>query len=130
MCSIDLDDYNDYIRPSSSVFAFKHECIASEVVRRVSGIERQSREKQKKRRNTGDEHADVAITFNTASAGIAYWINRCLKLHDQNRIDENHEAVGKIKQWLDDQVEAGRFGEVPDEEMLEQTRKYLPEYLV
>ena len=45
------------------------------------------------------------------------------------RIHEDHEVVGKIKEWLDAQANAGRFGEVSDEEMLIQVRKYIPQYL-
>ena len=33
---------------------------------------------------------------------------------------------GKIKEWLDEQMDAGRFGEVPDDEILEQIGRYLP----
>lgn len=126
-CSIDLNQYNDYIRPSSSVFAFREECIDSQVVRGVSGIEREPRKKKQKRKNTGVKLTDVAITFNSNRAGIAYWINSCLKLNGQGRIDESHEAVAKIKEWLDAESDAGRFGEVPDEEMLDRVRKYFPE---
>jgi len=126
-CSIDLNHYNDYIRPSSSVFAFRQECIDSQVVRGVSGIEREPRKKKQKRKDADAKLTDVAITFNSGCPGIAYWINSCLKLNGQSRIDENHEAVVKIKEWLDAESDAGRFGEVPDEEMLEQVRKYFPE---
>jgi len=62
------------------------------------------------------------------NGSIAYWINNCLKLRDGDRIHEDHQAVVRIKEWLDDQAEAGRFGEVSDEEMLIQMRKHLPQY--
>ena len=68
---------------------------------------------------------NVAITFNSSRAGIAYWINSCLKLEGNDGMSEENEVVGKIKEWLDDQFDSGRFGEVPAEEMLEQVRKYL-----
>jgi hypothetical protein len=93
----------------------------------VSGTEREPRKKKQKRKNTVVKLTDVAITFNSNRTGIAYWINSCLKLNGQDRIDENHEAVMKIKEWLDAESDAGRFGEVPDEEMLSQLQKYLPE---
>jgi len=126
-CSIDLNHYNDYIRPSSSVFAFKQECIDSRVVRGVSGLEREPRKKKQKRKDKGVKLTDVAVMFNSNCAGIAYWINTYLKLNGQDGIDENHEAVVKIKEWLDAESDAGRFGEVPDEEMLMQLQRYLPE---
>jgi len=52
-----------------------------------------------------------------------------LKLNGQGEVDENHEALIKIKQWLSSQAEAGRFGEVPYDEMLKQVQEYLPQYL-
>jgi hypothetical protein len=124
MCSIDLSRYKDYERRRDRVFVFASECIASEVVRKVIGIRRQRREKPEKRKDAKVEPTDVAITFNSGRTGIAYWINSCLKLSGHDRIDEDHEAVGKIKQWLDEQIDAGMFGEVPDDEILGQLREY------
>jgi hypothetical protein len=129
MCAIDLNEYDDYERRGQGVFAFRAEGIASEVVRNVRGARRQPREKRKKRKDDGIELSNVSLTFNSGRAGIAYWVNGYLKLSGQDRIDEEHEAVGKIKRWLDDQANAGRFGEVPDDEMLKQVRKCLPQYL-
>ena len=128
MCSIDLGHYDDYERRGASVYAFKHECIAGEVVRNVAGLPRERREKQEKRKNTAVESTDVALTFNSGRAGITYWINSYLKPSDPHRISEDHEAVGKIKQWLNDQANAGRFGAVPDDEMQEQASEHLPQY--
>jgi hypothetical protein len=39
-------------------------------------------------------------------------------------MNEDHKMVGKIKQWLDEQMYAGRFGEVPEDEILEQLQEY------
>ena len=127
MCAIDLNEYDDYERRGQGVFAFRAECISSEVVRNVRGARRQPREKPEKQKDASVELTNVALTFNSGPAGIAYWINSYLKLSGQDRIDEEHEAVVKIKQWLDAQADAGRFGEVPADEMLEQMRKYLPQ---
>jgi hypothetical protein len=131
-CSIDLSHYSDFERRGNAVYAFRDRCIGSEVIVEVTGPPGQRREKQEKaerREDTGIELTNVALTFNSGCAGIAYWVNSCLRLNGSHRIDEDHEAVGKIKQWLDDQIDAGRFGEVPSDEMLEQVQKYLPEYL-
>ena len=134
MCSIDLSHYSDFERRGNAVYAFRHECIGSEVIKRVTGLPRQHREKREKQRKranpeSSSELVNVAITFNSGPAGIAYWINSCLKLSDADRVYEDHEAVVKIRQWLDDQVEAGRFGEVPSDEIMKQIQEYLPQYL-
>ena len=135
MCSIDLNRYNDYERRGNRIFAFTADCISRDVVRNVTGLERQRREKPEKRRDANVEPTNVALTFSSGLTGIAYWINsyvetrHAVSLRGQDRIDEEHEAVVKIKQWLDEQANAGRFGEVPDDEMLEQVREYLPQHL-
>lgn len=134
-CSINLGRYNDYeVRQlkGAVVFAFKAECIDSVVVNKVTGREKQDRPRpakpQKKRENGGEELTDVALTFNSGRAGIAYWINSYLKLSGEDRIREDHEAVAKIKGWLDSETENGRFGAVPDDEMLKQIIEHLPHY--
>jgi len=135
MCSIDLNRYNDYERRGNRIFAFTADCISRDVVRNVTGLERQRREKPEKRRDANVEPTNVALTFSSGLTGIAYWINsyvetrHAVSLRGQDRIDEEHEAVVKIKQWLDEQANAGRFGEVPDDEMLEQVKEYLPQHL-
>ncbi len=130
MCSIDLSHYDQYERRGNDVYVFRHNCIASEVVQKMERLPGQRREKSekipKKRKDASVKPTDIALTFNSGRAGIAYWINSCLNLDDTDRIQEDYEAVEKIKQWLDDQVDAGRFGAVPNDEMLEQVRKILP----
>ncbi len=129
VCSIDLSHYSDFERRGNAVYAFRCGCIASEVVTKIEGVSRQRREKSERQESAESIPTDVAITFNSGCAGIAYWINSYLKLNGQGEVDEDHEAVAKIKQWLDGQAEAGRFGEIPYNEMLEQVREYLPQYL-
>jgi len=128
MCSIDLGHYSDFERRGRAVYAFRCDCIASEVITKIDRLSRQRHEKREKRENAESTPTDVAITFNSGGAGIAYWINSYLKLNGQGEVGENHKGVAKIKQWLGGQAEAGRFGEVPYDEMLEQIWKYLPQY--
>jgi hypothetical protein len=128
MCSIDLNRYSDYERRGREVYIFRYERIASEVITQIEGSLKHSSEEQEKPKKTDVSPTDVALTFNSGQAGIAYWINTCLKLKGSDIIYEDHEAVGKIKEWLDAQAHAGRFGAVPDDEMLEQMRKFLPQY--
>ena len=66
----------------------------------------------------------MALTLNSGRAGVAYWVNSCLKLNESHWVAEDDELVGEIKQRLNDQMDAGRFGEVPDDEILEQLREY------
>lgn len=133
MCSINLGHYNDYeVRElrGAAVFVFRAECIASDVVSRVSGLARRSKQRPKKSEKRKDVGlTSVALTFTSARPSIAYWINSYLDLDNADRVQEEHEVVEKIKRWLDDQTDAGRFGEVPDDEMLEQVQQCLPQYL-
>jgi hypothetical protein len=124
MCCIDLDKYWDF-EWLGSVYAFKAECISSEVIREVIKLTREPRGKPKKQKDHSAELTNIALTFSSGRGGIAYWINSYLELSDPCKVDEDHEAVGKIKEWLDDQTEAGRFGEVPHDEMLEQLGKHV-----
>lgn len=134
VCVVNLDRYNNYELQGSDVYVFEHECIGNEVVTGVEGLSKQRLKKLEKRQlgKHGDasvQITNVALTFNSGRAGIAFWINNYLMLGDQSKIHEDHEAVGKIKEWFDAQANAGRFGEVSDEEMLEQVRRFVPRYL-
>ena len=128
MCSIDLSHYSDFERRGRAVYAFRCGCIGSEVITNIDRLLGQRRAKLGKQESAESIPIDVAITFNSGCAGIAYWINSYLKLNGQGEVDEDHEAVAEIKQWLDGQAEAGRFGEVPYDEMLDQVQEYLPQY--
>lgn len=133
MCSIDLNRYTKFERVGAEVYALSHERIGPEVIREVQGLPKRVIRKWERRgvigsRDTNVEHTDVALVLNTGRAGIAYWINNYLKLDDESRINEDHNAVGKLKEWFDAQMDEGRFGEVPDEEILAQLRKYMPQH--
>lgn len=125
MCSIDLSRYNRYRRQGRNVYVFHHNHIGSEVVQEV--MDAQSGKIRVKRESV--ELTDIGINFSSGQAGIAFWMNNYLNLNGADRIGEDHEAVGKIKEWLNSQAEAGRFGKVSDEEMQKQVEKHLPEYL-
>lgn len=124
-CSIDLNRYSEYERRGGAVFVFNTDRMASEVVRNIAGVKRQRREKYQKRENLSNEPTNVILTFNAGRTGIAYWINSFLKLSGPDKIDEDHEAVEKIRQWLQSQSDDGRFGPVPDDEIKEQINKCL-----
>ena len=111
MCSIDPRRYDNYTRRGRGIYAFSHKCIGSEVVKEVMDA---SGNRKLRTKREGIELTNVTITFKSGCTGIAYWINNYLKLNDGNRICEDHQAVEKIKEWLDAQADAGRFGEVHD----------------
>jgi hypothetical protein len=128
MCSIDLWQYNCYERREDRdiAFVFEHKRIGSEVIMQVTTVAKQRRgAKLKRRKDTGIEPFEIALSFNSGRAGIAYWINNHLKLNDRQKVHEDHEVVEGIKQWLDAQADVGRIGEVPDDEIMEQVRKYI-----
>ena len=122
MCSIDLNKYNEYER-RGTIFIFNTDYIASEVIRNVKGVAglmRQHREKRKKRGDSSSEqtrNTDVALTFGSGHAGIAYWLNSFLKPSESDKIDEDHEIVESIKQWLEAQADNEISDVVPDDEI-------------
>ncbi len=128
-CSIDINMYDDFICPTRGVFAFAHKRIPNEVIRRVENPSTQVRQKREKRKKDKVEFTNVALAFGSSRVGVAYWLNSHLKLNDMDKISEDSEAVGKIKEWLDEQMDAGRFGEVPTGEMVEQVQEHLPQHL-
>lgn len=126
-CSIDLSRYDDYERRGNAVYAFRHECIGSDVIEEVTGLPKQRREKPETwsgSEATDNRLTNVVLTFNSGRAGIAYWINNYPGLEGPNVIYEEHETVVKIKDWMDEQMDSGRFGEVPEDEILEQLQEY------
>jgi hypothetical protein len=124
MCSINLRHYDNFAVQNGSIYIFGHECISRDVIRDVEGLPKRQLDKLQGRKKQSTEFTDVALTFNSSCAGIAYWLNSYLELDESNRMTEDHEVVGKLKQWLDGQIDAGRFGEVPDGEILEQLQEY------
>ena len=126
-CSIDLSHYDDYERRGNAVYVFRHECIGRDVIEEVKGLPRHRRAESEtwhEPKAPDNGLTDVALTFNSGRAGVAYWINSYLKLDEADGIREDHGSVGKIKEWLDEQMDAGRFGEAPEDEVLEQLRGY------
>jgi hypothetical protein len=128
MCSIDLSHYSDYEKRGRDIYVFKHNYIGSEVVKRVDKAPDRLPNKSWKWKEPKPEIVDVALTFNSGYAAIAYWINSYLNLYGDDRIDEDHESVAEIKRWFDEQLDMGRFGEVPNEELPDQVQKNLPQY--
>jgi len=69
----------------------------------------------------------VAITDKSGVDGIALWLNAYLGLEGDEKIRKSR--VGRIARWVRDQYDVhGRNTAISDEEMAEQTRKYLSRY--
>ena len=69
----------------------------------------------------------VAITDKSGVDGVALWVNNRLGLTGDEKASKT--AVARIARWVRNQYDVeGRNTAISDEEMEEQTRKYLPEY--
>lgn len=69
----------------------------------------------------------VEITDKSGIAGIAYWINSFFKIPDNEKLDKNNESIKKIKEEIDKEYENGRVISMSEQELIELTKKYLPE---
>ena len=70
----------------------------------------------------------VAVSNTSGLAGIAHWINTHYHLQGDKMLDKNCELVGQVKQWVDEQYDAGRVTVLTDDELveiIEQTKKEL-----
>ncbi len=69
----------------------------------------------------------VAITDKSGVDGIALWVNNFLELTDDKKASRS--AVARIARWVRNQYDVEeRNTAISDEEMVEQTKKYLPEH--
>jgi isopropylmalate/homocitrate/citramalate synthase len=69
----------------------------------------------------------VAITDKSGVDGVALWVNSFLGLEGDEKASKT--AVARIARWVRNQYDVeGRNTAISDEEMEEQTRKYLPEH--
>lgn len=69
----------------------------------------------------------VEITDKSGLAGIAFWINDYFKLPENEKISKDNDGVKKIKEEIDKEYEHGRVISISKEEMINYTKKYLPE---
>ncbi|MBI3291605.1 MAG: 2-isopropylmalate synthase [Elusimicrobia bacterium] len=68
---------------------------------------------------------NVFITDKSGLAGIAYWVNAHLKL--EKPLPKTDPRLLKMKEWVDQQYQAGRTTMISDEEMWEQVKWHLPD---
>ncbi len=69
----------------------------------------------------------VAITDKSGVDGVVLWVNTYLGLKGDESLSKM--KVHKIARWVADQYEAGRTTAIANEELEEQVRLHLPEYL-
>jgi len=69
----------------------------------------------------------VVVTDKSGIAGVAMWINLNFRLDGDKRIEKRHPGIQKIFDWVTEQYEQRRTTGISPQEMLEQTRKHLPE---
>ncbi|OGB87684.1 hypothetical protein A3H38_01895 [candidate division WOR-1 bacterium RIFCSPLOWO2_02_FULL_46_20] len=71
----------------------------------------------------------IAVTDKSGAAGVAYWLNSYLKLKGAQQLPKNHPAVLQITEWVANQYNDRRTTSISPNEMIEQAKKHLPEYV-
>lgn len=69
----------------------------------------------------------VEITDKSGIAGIAYWINSFFDIPDNEKLNKDNESIKKIKEIIDKEYENGRVISMSEKELIELTKKYLPD---
>ncbi|MDP3787175.1 MAG: cache domain-containing protein [Candidatus Omnitrophota bacterium] len=72
----------------------------------------------------------VGITDKSGIAGIVYWINNFFGLKGPDALDKQNPGAQKINEWVTDEYKNQRITSISDQEMIELTKKYLPELFV
>ncbi|MEK6621142.1 MAG: 2-isopropylmalate synthase, partial [Planctomycetota bacterium] len=71
----------------------------------------------------------VSVTDKSGVAGIAQWLSIFFGLKGNDQVPKNHEGVIKIKEWVDKQYNEGRIISISDDEMVEQARLHLRDFI-
>ena len=72
----------------------------------------------------------VGITDKSGIAGIVYWVNTFFGLKDKDAIDKQNSGAQKINEWVANEYKNNRITSISDQEMIELTKKHLPELFV
>ena len=72
----------------------------------------------------------VGITDKSGIAGIVYWINNFFGLKGNDVIDKQAPGAQKINEWVANEYKNDRITSISDQEMMELTKKHLPELFV
>ena len=74
---------------------------------------------------------DVLINDKSGTAGIAWWLNKHLKLKGSRTVDKRHPGVVKLAKWVQREYERGnRITAISHKEMYTMAAKFLPELFV
>jgi hypothetical protein len=52
---------------------------------------------------------DILINDKSGTAGIAWWINKHLKLTEEMQMDKKHPGVIKLAKWVQNEYDKGRI---------------------
>ena len=72
----------------------------------------------------------VGITDKSGIAGIVYWVNNFFGLKGESALDKQSPGAQKINEWVANEYKNNRITSISDQEMMELTKKYLPELFV
>ncbi|OGX18484.1 MAG: histone-lysine N-methyltransferase [Omnitrophica WOR_2 bacterium RBG_13_44_8b] len=72
----------------------------------------------------------VGITDKSGIAGIVYWIDNFFGLKGKEAIDKQNPGAQKINEWVTNEYKNQRITSISDQEMIELTKKYLPDLFV
>jgi len=72
----------------------------------------------------------VGITDKSGIAGIVYWVNNFFGLKGENALDKQSPGAQKINEWVANEYKNNRVTSISDQEMMELTKKHLPELFV
>jgi len=127
-CQINLWDYEEYDRPNSNHYAFRHHTISNVVINRTEGLKREETRRKPKQKERKQPLVDIDINQSSNELVIAYWVNSYLKLEEVASVNVNHPSVAIIQDWVNVQYSNGRETSISDEEMLHLVMIHLPEY--
>ena len=72
----------------------------------------------------------IGITDKSGIAGIVYWVNNFFGLKGKDALDKQSAGALKINEWIAGEYKNNRITSISDQEMVELTKKYLPELFV
>ena len=74
-----------------------------------------------------NKESQISITDKSGTDGVALWVNKFLKLDDENRIRKTE--IVEIAKWVNDQYKVhSRKTVITDEELEEQVKMHLPQF--
>lgn len=72
----------------------------------------------------------IGITDKSGIAGIVFWVNSFFGLKGKDALDKQSHGAHKINEWVAHEYKNNRITSISDHEMIELTKKYLPELFI